>query len=159
MLPTQAEMDATSERGLTRLYAHNGPARASFAMQYEPRSGSVLLSFSFANKPDIYSKREACRRLDVQFDSFMRTAVSIGIVPLVADIPTTVFVGFYDGVRTKNDIFGPLLDEFHELNAHRNVDMTRARMHGYAAALIANANQALGREISREKKRAASAAR
>jgi len=131
-----------------RFYVHNGFARASLAIQHDPTTGIVLLATSFATtKPDgrtgridIYSKKAARALIDSRFDDYLGIAVKSRSFPPLMLTPGVVFVGIYDGDKTKNDIFGPLIDIFNELGPKRNVDEANCLIHGGASSLLIFAN-------------------
>lgn len=131
---------------LNRFYVHNGPARASLAIQHDP-SGCVLLATSFATtkrdangRIDTYSKKNARTLLDARFEDYMSLAVAGKGFPPLMLTPGVFFVGIYDGDKTKNDIFGKLIDIFNDIGPKRNVEDTNAFLHAAAASLLVYAN-------------------
>jgi len=153
------QMEKTKMTTINRFYVHNGPARASLAIQHDT-SGIVLLATSFATtkrdangRIDIYSKKNARLLLDARFEDYMSLAVAGKGFPPLMLTPGVFFVGIYDGDKTKNDIFGPMIDLFNTLTAKRNVEETNSMLHSVASSLLIIANHHIANTDRRTLKR------
>ena len=139
---------------IKRYYVHNGPARASLAMQHEVKSGVIVLALSFATtkvdrygRLDVYSKKAARQILDKRFEDYMQKTVELFTVPPQLIMPQVLFIGFYDGNKSKNDIFGPLIDVFTSIGPDRgSVDKLVEEIHSMASLLLIQANHRASRE-------------
>lgn len=134
---------------MQRFYCHNGRARASMAVMYDPVTGATVVSLAFANKGDLYTKKEAVIRLNNQLTNYMLDTVKMRQTPTVFHSPNTFLAGMYDGPpnTTKNAIVCKLIDEFGRIGPSRNVDFAREWMHHLASGLIIRANHRLAREL------------
>jgi hypothetical protein len=134
------------EKIMNRFYCHNGAARISMGLNFNPETGHVSLALAIARKGDEFRKVEARKLLDKRLEDFESATERVGPLP-VGVARMVVSLGNYDGRKTRNDIFAPLLDFFRELaDGRKNVDYLLTNLNMIGSSLIIIANHRIARE-------------